>query len=168
LCLVVGFEEALLPYQRPREIPNFEEERRLCYVAFTRARRGLFLSHVKRRRIHGTERTPGPSLFLEDLSLGDLRRTRSDALYDAPVSRSFPNRKRNTTPSTPRRRPAAKREPGAAASGALEPGDIVIHDTFGVGEILERIERGSQPMVIVNFPMAGGHKKILSRFVKRL
>jgi len=74
LVLLTGMEEGMFPYRRANEEVDlneererFEEERRLCYVAMTRARDRLALTNVARRRLFGTERYNPPSRFLEDI-----------------------------------------------------------------------------------------------------
>jgi len=67
VVFVAGLEDDLLPYRRRDEEPDIEEERRLCYVAFTRARERLYLSLAKWRRLHGTEKRQQPSRFLREL-----------------------------------------------------------------------------------------------------
>ncbi len=71
---VLGLEEGLFPYL-DREPCDIEEERRLFYVALTRAERCLFLSSAERRTIHGTVRTLAPSRFLAELPAGSVEHT---------------------------------------------------------------------------------------------
>jgi DNA helicase-2/ATP-dependent DNA helicase PcrA len=79
LVFIVGLEEGVFPHSRANESQNdLEEERRLCYVAITRAEKYLYLSHAMRRRVYGEETYSEPSRFLmefpieliEDLSKG--------------------------------------------------------------------------------------------------
>ena len=67
---VVGLEQGLFPGQRDDSKSKYEdeEERRLCYVAFTRAKEVLHLSYAKLRTIYGQERINEPSEFLNDVS----------------------------------------------------------------------------------------------------
>ncbi|MCA9352102.1 UvrD-helicase domain-containing protein [Patescibacteria group bacterium] len=67
---VVGLEQGLFPGQRDdaKSVYEEEEERRLCYVAFTRAKDVLHLSYAKLRTIYGQERINEPSEFLNDVS----------------------------------------------------------------------------------------------------
>jgi DNA helicase-2/ATP-dependent DNA helicase PcrA len=74
VVLLTGMEEDIFPYRRASDEVDdqerqeqVEEERRLAYVAITRARRVLHLTNVARRRLFGTERYNVPSRFLEDL-----------------------------------------------------------------------------------------------------
>ncbi|MGH9841033.1 MAG: ATP-dependent helicase [Blastocatellia bacterium] len=79
LVFIVGLEEGLFPHSRVRESEaDLEEERRLCYVAITRAEKYLYLTHAAKRRVYGAEAITEPSRFLrefprdliEDLSKG--------------------------------------------------------------------------------------------------
>ena len=79
LVFVVGLEEGLFPHSRAAtDRSELEEERRLAYVAITRAERYLYVTHAMKRRVYGEELASEPSTFLnemptemlEDLSLG--------------------------------------------------------------------------------------------------
>ena len=69
LVLLTGMEEDMFPYrnQEPRSVEEMEEERRLGYVAVTRARHHLVVTHAKQRQIFGTTRLGVPSRFIGDL-----------------------------------------------------------------------------------------------------
>jgi DNA helicase-2/ATP-dependent DNA helicase PcrA len=67
IVFIVGCEEGLLPYVRPGEAPDIEEERRLFYVGLTRAQRKLVLTHSRTRFLYG-QRTENPiSRFVMDI-----------------------------------------------------------------------------------------------------
>ena len=67
---IVGMEEGLLPhYRRGDEIEDLEEERRLCYVGITRAKKRVFLSRAEKRSTFGVGRANLPSRFLEELPM---------------------------------------------------------------------------------------------------
>jgi DNA helicase-2/ATP-dependent DNA helicase PcrA len=79
LVFIVGLEEGIFPHSRARDNEaELEEERRLCYVAITRAEKYLYLTHAMQRRVYGEEMPAEPSRFLnefpreliEDLSKG--------------------------------------------------------------------------------------------------
>ena len=79
LVFIIGLEEGLFPHSRANQSQNdLEEERRLCYVAITRAEKYLYLTHAMKRRVYGDEIIAEPSRFLmefppdaiEDLSKG--------------------------------------------------------------------------------------------------
>ncbi len=65
---MVGMEEGLFPYHRTGlDLFELEEERRLCYVGMTRARKNLFLTHASSRRVHGAMQFNLPSRFLDEM-----------------------------------------------------------------------------------------------------
>ena len=68
VVFITGLEERIFPHARSVDDDSaVEEERRLCYVAVTRARKQLYLSRVRRRRLSGQELPGVPSRFLRDL-----------------------------------------------------------------------------------------------------
>jgi DNA helicase-2/ATP-dependent DNA helicase PcrA len=70
VVFIVGLEEGLFPHSRASESEDdLEEERRLCYVAITRAQRDLYITHAMQRRIFGEEDITEPSRFLNELPL---------------------------------------------------------------------------------------------------
>ena len=71
VVFITGLEERIFPHARSVDDDSaVEEERRLCYVAVTRARTNLYLSRVRRRRLSGQELPGVPSRFLRDLPAG--------------------------------------------------------------------------------------------------
>ncbi len=70
LVFIAGLEEGLFPLLRAGDKQDeLEEERRLCYVAITRAERYLYLTHAMRRRVYGEELPAEPSRFLKEVPL---------------------------------------------------------------------------------------------------
>ena len=70
LVFIVGLEDGLFPHSRSATDPAaLEEERRLCYVAMTRAERFLYVTHAMKRRVYGEELTSEPSQFLNEMPL---------------------------------------------------------------------------------------------------
>jgi DNA helicase-2/ATP-dependent DNA helicase PcrA len=70
LVFIVGLEEGLFPHSRASASEeDLEEERRLCYVAITRAQKDLYITHAMQRRIFGEEAVTEPSRFLNELPL---------------------------------------------------------------------------------------------------
>jgi DNA helicase II / ATP-dependent DNA helicase PcrA len=70
LVFIVGLEDGLFPHSRSATDPaELEEERRLCYVAITRAERFLYLTHAMKRRVYGEEMASEPSQFLNEMPL---------------------------------------------------------------------------------------------------
>ena len=70
LVFIVGMEDGLFPHARSAaDQAEMEEERRLCYVAITRAERFLYVTHAMRRRVYGEELAAEPSQFLNEMPL---------------------------------------------------------------------------------------------------
>lgn len=70
LVFIAGLEENLFPHQRASENQaELEEERRLCYVAITRAEKYLYLTHAMKRRVYGEELPSEPSRFLNEFPI---------------------------------------------------------------------------------------------------
>jgi DNA helicase-2/ATP-dependent DNA helicase PcrA len=70
LVFIAGLEDGLFPHSRSATDPaEMEEERRLCYVAITRAERFLYVSHAMKRRVYGEEMASEPSQFLNEMPL---------------------------------------------------------------------------------------------------
>lgn len=101
LVFLVGLEDGLFPHSRSlSDSSEIEEERRLAYVAMTRAERNLYITHAVKRRVYGEELASEPSQFLNEMPLElieDLSRGRSwlsfargsKALPDAPGSLQY-------------------------------------------------------------------------------
>jgi DNA helicase-2/ATP-dependent DNA helicase PcrA len=138
---LTGMEERLFPLrgQEPGEEEELEEERRLAYVAITRARHWLHVSHANTRMIYGQVRYNQPSRFLGDLPPANQQRVATDALEQ--LAKSFTSRAdqpswreliRARTGVTPERRPAAPR-PAAPPAGERfidRDEDAFIDDVF--------------------------------------
>src|SRR5438067_1748085 len=81
LVFIVGLEDGLFPHSRSlADSSDIEEERRLCYVAMTRAEKYLYVTHAVKRRVYGEELASEPSQFLNEMPLElieDVSRGRS-------------------------------------------------------------------------------------------
>ena len=138
---LVGMEEGLFPHQRSSDDPaQLEEERRLCYVGITRARKKLTLSYARHRRMHGNEFYPQPSRFLGELPAELV----DDIRLGGTVTRDF----------------FSKAEP--AADAPFGPGQRVVHARFGEGTVLNLEGQGSHARVQVNFEEAGAKWLVLA------
>jgi DNA helicase-2/ATP-dependent DNA helicase PcrA len=140
---VTGLEEGLFPHENSlSEADGLEEERRLMYVAITRARRRLYVTQAQSRMLHGQTRYNIPSRFLTELPpdlvqwLSPYRRRAID-VDDAEWGRvtSAPQ----ATPSAP----------------AWRIGQSVKHAKFGLGVIIDAEGRGPDARVQVNFRDTG-------------
>jgi len=141
LVFMCGLEEGLFPHQRSAEEPGrLEEERRLCYVGITRARRQLVLTCAERRRVFGSETYCLPSRFIDEIPKQLIDEVRPRPGVSLPRTQ------------LPAGMPGSMRE---TAAGGLHLGQHVRHAKFGDGVILSCEGRGSSARVQVNFPGAG-------------
>jgi DNA helicase-2/ATP-dependent DNA helicase PcrA len=144
VVFISGLEEGLFPHEQSvSERDGLEEERRLAYVAITRARHRLYLSHAQTRMLHGQTRYNIPSRFLEEIPQQLLkwltpRFSRQKMLHaggwsakPTPVSR--PNRE----------------------VGGFRIGQNVSHPKFGTGVIIDAEGQGTDARVQVNFGSQG-------------
>jgi DNA helicase-2/ATP-dependent DNA helicase PcrA len=158
---VTGLEEGLFPHENSlAERNGIEEERRLMYVAITRAKRRLYLTHAQSRMLHGQVRYHVPSRFLDELPR-DLvqwlspRRQRSPATAVDVDAAEWGGRAAWVTPrydaevaSVPSR---AQTPPGPG----WRIGQSVRHAKFGLGVIIDAEGRGGDARVQVNFRDVG-------------
>ncbi|MCB1863856.1 MAG: DNA helicase II [Chromatiales bacterium] len=136
LVLICGVEEGLFPHQMSIDEPGrLEEERRLCYVGITRARRELYLTLAEHRRLHGREVFPLPSRFLGEIpaALTDEVRARGRGFTSAP-------------------KPAAA---GQMGESGFRLGQRVEHARFGEGVVTNAEGAGASARVQVNFEASG-------------
>jgi len=140
---ITGLEEGLFPHEQSANEENgLEEERRLMYVAITRARRRLYLSHAQSRMLHGQVRYGLPSRFLGEL----------------PEQVLLPlNRRSESAASSGYRAPAPMpRSQGQSGNDTgYKVGQSVAHAKFGTGIIIDFEGRGPDARVQVKFRDAG-------------
>ncbi len=142
VVFLVGMEEGLFPNFRSVNDPrSLEEERRLCYVGITRAQERLFLTHALERRLWGSYERAQPSRFLAELPRDLLQ------------GNSVPKEKTRRSSGT------AKTQKGAAAKENWQVGDMVVHDTFGPGEVSHVFGSATKMSLAIKF-MRGGQKII--------
>jgi len=183
--LLTGMEGGMFPYKGVDESQReeLEEERRLAYVAITRARRQLVMTHTQMRQIFGRTRWNRPSRFVDELPSSAAEHLRTTALArEPPLERYVDRRPDREDVARPWSHPQAAAE-NAPAPGArfvdhdffddhaanvtdlpLRRGARVKHDRFGEGEVRKLVSVG-EPAVVAFFP-GWGEKKILARFLK--
>ena len=134
---LVGMEEGLFPHQRSSgDLKQLEEERRLCYVGITRARKLLTLTYTQYRRLHGSDYYPQPSRFIDEIPAELL----SEIRMGGNVTESLFRKKVTRTGSK---------------DGKLTLGQRVSHTKFGEGVILNLEGDGDNMRIQVNFEKAG-------------
>ena len=186
VVFVAGMEEGIFPHTSYDGDPEgVEEERRLAYVAITRARKKLYLTHATTRRTFGSVQANPPSRFLGEIPAADVERVgvgssgfsgvgwekrgdrhgtfgsgRGSSVYGGNV---FGSRTRSTG-GAPRAselagaRAAAPARP--APSTSFSPGDQVSHKTFGPGKVIAV----TGDTIEVKFTRTGKTKKLLKGF----
>jgi DNA helicase-2/ATP-dependent DNA helicase PcrA len=154
---VTGLEEGLFPHENSRdEYDGIEEERRLMYVAVTRAKRRLYVTHAQSRMLHGQVRYNIASRFLDELpreivSWLSPQRHRAGSAIDLDPAEW----KERVAAITPSAGGAASMRNRAGPSPGWRIGQSVRHAKFGIGIIIDAEGRGGDSRVQVNFRDAG-------------
>ena len=155
---ITGLEQGLFPHEQSANEENgLEEERRLMYVAITRARRRLYLSHAQSRMLHGQTRYSMPSRFLDELPeqvLLSLNRRTNDSTCASAHSGSESFRVEPAYPSSGYKAPAPATASRSNDTG-YKVGQSVAHAKFGTGIIIDFEGRGSDARVQVKFRETG-------------
>jgi len=150
VVFIVGLEEGILPHRRSFDDPEqMEEERRLCYVGITRAKKRLYLLRSYRRNLFGGSTSNPPSRFLRDISPRLI--TPRGLWEDSPTPVGSPDLSGNLQPS---RRPSS--------TPALKVGDHVHHSKFGPGIVMNCSPTRDDQEVTVVFEGAGVKKLLAS------
>src|SRR5450432_2470624 len=188
---LTGLEERIFPHARSVDDDSaVEEERRLCYVAVTRARTNLHLSRVRRRRLSGQELPGIPSRFLRDLpqdsvesivmarpaEYGNYGSSEGRGPWGGRWSRDEPQAPSRLPPGRPAPRSTAPRTPGeivveydaeeTSSPVGLQVGVKLRHASFGVGDVRGWQGAGADLKVTLRFP-GTGVKTILARFLSK-
>ena len=170
LVLLAGFEEGLLPHIRSLDGGEnaLEEERRLCYVAITRARKRLVILHAATRTVAGVLGSPRmPSRFLEEIPPEVMQQTVFPEPHDpwshtpgrgrdAAAPRGGESRRQEDVPDLDD--PVPRPDPAAPD---LEVGQLVRHELFGLGRVSALEGRGPGRKVRVRFTTAGERLLVL-------
>ena len=197
LVMLTGMEEDMFPYrnQEPRNAEEMDEERRLAYVAVTRARKHLVVTHTRQRQIFGITRMGSPSRFIGNFPPETIENLETPGARASAGQGRWIDRGEQTQPTS--WRPGARglgarsgageawRHPQAAPETAREPGERFVEyeggEAGGEGVSLQRgmtvkhekfgrgevlkIATAGEPAVVAFFP-GWGEKKVLARFLK--
>ena len=140
---VVGMEEGIFPHINSlMENSELEEERRLCYVAITRARKQLHLVNARKRTLFGKDQINPPSRFISEIR-GELLNSNKE-LEEKKVT------------------PINKDEMFREEEVDYKVGDFVYHETFGAGKVVEV----TNTLVSVAFKMPFGIRKLMKNHKK--
>ncbi len=162
---ISGLEEGLFPHENSlTEADGIEEERRLMYVALTRARRRLYLSLAQSRMLHGQTRYNIASRFFQEIPDPLMLRIGSGfnvqgSRFKVPGTRSETEGHGISTLNF---------EPGTLNGRQATPwrvGQNVVHPTFGTGVIVNSEGRGPEARVQVNF-RSGGLKWLMLEYAR--
>ncbi|MGE5282627.1 MAG: ATP-dependent helicase, partial [Chloroflexota bacterium] len=143
---IVGCEDGAFPHMRALEEGGEEEERRLCYVGITRARRRLYMTWARERRLFGRAERNLPSRFIDELP-GEL----TERFSSAPGAAAGLGWETGGGPEA-----TAPIDPGPTLE--LRTGDDVVHASFGEGVVT-----GTEPggIVVVRFAGDGSERTLM-------
>ncbi|HEX3040429.1 MAG TPA: UvrD-helicase domain-containing protein [Caproiciproducens sp.] len=164
-----GFEEGIFPGMQaifnPTEI---EEERRLAYVAITRAREELYILHAESRMIFGSTSRNKPSRFLGEIPEELVERSRSREWKKPQPGTSLPTsafEARVVTTESARSFGPADVARSMPPAEKFKVGDSVVHKTFGIGMILSASPMGNDTLLEIAFDTVGT-KKLMANFAR--
>ena len=164
---LVGFEDGLFPGMRAiGDSEEMEEERRLCYVAITRAKERLFISHARQRMLYGRTAAAMPSRFLKEIPEECVVKKGGFRRAPEPASGSYGSYNTYSGYSAPAHKPKVLTAAAAAAPKTVCPdfnqGDMVMHAAFGKGMILSVMKMGGDALLEVAFDDIGT-KKLMAK-----
>lgn len=183
---VVGVEEELFPSAMSADSPmEIEEERRLLYVAITRAKNNCFISYASSRYKNGQTKMCTPSRFIKDMDSRYLRlspgtESIGQTGFHNPVERYYDSMRSSRKPSfrhplvndEPARSVSRPAQPSSAAGGSgvhslneLKEGMVIEHSRFGRGMITQVLKEAVDEKIVVDFD-AAGEKKLLLKFAR--
>ena len=169
---VVGMEDGLFPGNRAMGDPEeMEEERRLCYVAMTRAKQKLTMTNARQRTLYGRTTPAMASRFLNEIPEENME------WISKPEPRPQPSRwddwsddgavtYTQTAPASPKKPMAEagglrKSAPGGTPLLQLKAGESIAHDAFGKGMVLSVRPMGNDALIEVAFDKVGTKKLML-------
>ncbi len=175
VVITVGMEEGVFPgFRSIGEPDELEEERRLCYVALTRAKEKLYLTCAAQRMLYGRTAVNQPSRFVEEIPAeriqfgGRVRDTAPKLFEDTP---SFAGEERFSQIPKPIARPKTAQRTAAASYRKppqtkvplpqLQKGDMVHHTAFGNGMVLSIQPMGGDALLEIAFDNVGTKRLML-------
>lgn len=181
---LVGFEDGLFPGMRAiGDTEEMEEERRLCYVAITRAKKQLYISYARQRMLYGRTSAALASRFLREIPeecvvrKGGFRRAQEPVGYGSSYgSQSGYGSYGGYGGAAPKKPPVRRTESPMisqqkAAFLDLNQGDMVLHAAFGRGLVLSVMKMGGDALLEIAFDDIGTKKlmaKTASAHMKKL
>ena len=166
IVFMVGMEEGLFPISRALESESeLEEERRLCYVAITRAEKLLYISFAKIRTIYGKTNYTLPSRFIDEMpkNLIDMGKQRGGSPYQiSGNTRAQSSREQLIRVRDFSKKPSTPRAKTSIANTKVKEGTKVKHKKWGIGTIVQLKDRGDDKEIVIAFDKAGLKRLLLS------
>lgn len=160
-----GCEEGIFPGSQSAMYPeDLEEERRLAYVAVTRAKDRLYCLHTQEHLLYGRTQFNPPSRFLDELPGECVIADPAEARRPNPLPRAVGRPKPQVSPELLRSPGSSQYRPPAFAV-TFRPGDTVLHATFGRGEVLAARDLGGDILYEIAFESCGT-KKLMATYAR--
>lgn len=164
VVFLVGMEEGIFPGIQSSYSPDdLEEERRLAYVAITRAKRKLYMTNVHERMIFGHSQYNRISRFIEEIPKDFVDMGLTYAEKRAQMRENMQKAAQNNAPKRPTLPP--KKVVSQSAQSDIFAGDSVIHPMFGRGDVLSVTPMGNDKLYEIAFDRVGT-KKLMGSYVK--
>lgn len=175
---LVGFEDGLFPGMRAiGDMEEMEEERRLCYVAITRAKQTLTISHAKQRMLYGRTNASLPSRFLREIPEDMVVKKGGYHVQQSGYTSGHAGADYRYDYVSAAQKTSYKSAYSSVSTGAktayleLNKGDMVQHTAFGRGMVLSVVKMGGDALLEIAFDQIGTKKlmaKTASAHMKRL
>ena len=158
---LVGFEDGLFPGMRAiGDGEEMEEERRLCYVAITRAKKTLTISYARQRMLYGRTNAALPSRFLKEIPEDYMQRKGG---YQSRMQSQYSYGNRAAQPTTNYLNNQFNRaEAPKSVCPEVNKGDMVQHTAFGKGMVLSVLKMGGDALLEIAFDQIGT-KKLMAK-----
>lgn len=158
---IVGMEQGIFPGFRSMESPiELEEERRLAYVALTRAKYRLVVTTTSSRRLFGTTMRNLPSQFLKEIDSSLIQQERTAAR--TPMMSSIGNQTAPSSISLQSQMAARNQQRYQSSPKTFQVGDRVHHSVFGEGTVLSVSKIANDALIEVGFDQIGTKKFMAS------
>ncbi len=165
VVFVIGMEENIFPHIRSMDDDEeMEEERRLAYVAITRAEKELFLTTASRRMIFGRTQYNMPSRFIDEVP-GHLVEVIGQEKEEIPRLNVPFSTDRYRPQETKKAQPKRKMyRPSGGEKEAWQAGDKASHKKWGIGTVVSVRGAGDDMELDIAFPAPTGIKRLLAKF----
>lgn len=165
VVFLAGMEEGLFPGMRSiGSDEDIEEERRLCYVAITRAKNRLYMTNTQSRTIYGKTAPSQPSRFFKEIP-DEFIDDRSNLLSRAETAVRRAGYEPKHEPARLEKYRSRIEEKPQIYAADFAPGDIVEHRKFGIGTVISAKQFGKDAILEIEFDSVG-HKQLMAAFAK--